>query len=212
LTGRVIVPVGARAEVEVDVRLAAACERDPACLDGARGGPDQYYSVMAYPVYVPPLRARPGDVPELAYHFLDKHRAEAGRSDVIRIEDGALRLLARCPWPGNVRQLEDCIRNALLAVGSGNVLTGSALPDDVHGRTPAPTAAPRRDGERPAPPTVPSPFHDPETGNLLPLREIEDRAFRMALEEHGGNTTRAAKALGVARATFYRRLKSKRAG
>ena len=55
-----------------------------------------------------------------------------------------------------------------------------------------------------------SQFHDPETGELLPLREIEERAFRIALEEHGGNTTRAAKALGVARATFYRRLKTKR--
>ena len=56
----------------------------------------------------------------------------------------------------------------------------------------------------------PSIFHDPKTGRLLPLRQIEELAFRLALEENDGNTTQAAKALGVARATLYRRLKSKK--
>jgi DNA-binding NtrC family response regulator len=222
LQHRAVVPVGGDRELAVDVRLVAGTNRD---LGGSAGNgqpsTDLCYRISAYPVRIPPLRDRRSDVPQLAYHFLAEHREAANRPDIARIEDEALRVLGRYGWPGNVQELEQCIGNALLASGPGAALRADALPDEIRSggatRGAVPMSAHAGNGQSghgvshpPSSPGTPSLFHDPETGQLLPLRKIEERAFRLALEEHGGNTTRAAKALGVARATFYRRLKSKR--
>ncbi len=210
---RTISPIANGREIELDVRIVTATDCDVrALMAGDVFLRELLERLAAFPVEIPPLRARRTDIPELAYHFLAKHRADAGRGDVTRIDDKALRYLETQTWPGNVRQLEDCIRHAILRCGPGNVLTADMLhvdaPADVATNgvpEPAPTSGPLR-----ASVSTGSQFHDPQTGQLLPLREIEERAFRIALEEHGGNTTRAAKALGVARATFYRRLKTKK--
>ena len=212
-----VLPIGADEEVPVDVRIVASSNRNiHDLLASGQFRQDLFYRLVAFPIVVPALREHPEDVPELAYHFLHKHRDEAGRSEVNRIADDAMEVLSRHPWPGNIRQLENAIYNALLTLRGGSLLTMDALPENV-----------LRPGSEPIRPIIsfdgsgngssvdaglsgPSMFHDPETGVLRPLREIEDLAFHLALEESGGNATRAAKALGVARATLYRRMKSKR--
>jgi transcriptional regulator with PAS, ATPase and Fis domain len=210
-----VLPIGAEEEVPVDVRVVASSNRDiHDQLASGQFRQDLFYRLVAFPIAVPALREHPEDVPELAYHFLSKHRDEAGRQEVNRIADDAMELLRRHPWPGNIRQLENAIYNALLTLSGGTTLTLDALPETVQNpaAAPAPLPAPAFHGfEPPLPqPTGPSLFHDPKTGDLLPLRAIEELAFHLALEESGGNATRAAKALGVARATLYRRLKSKK--
>ena len=211
LQERTILPVGAEEEIAVDVRIVASTNRDiqQQVADGSFRQ-DLFYRLVAFPIFVPALRERPSDVPELAYHFLHKHRGEAERSEVTNIAEDALAILQRHPWPGNVRQLENAVQHALLTMRPGTALVTEALPEDVRD----PQARPEPPSETPSVKAAPvrrsggSSFHDPQTGELLPLRQIEELAFHLALEEHDGNTTRAAKALGVARATLYRRLKT----
>ena len=199
-----ILPVGAEKEVQVDVRIVAATNKDlEAQVETGAFREDLFYRIVAFPIHIPTLRERREDIPELAFHFLNKHRDDAGRPDVDHIEPEAMRLLQEYDWPGNVRQLENVVHRALLTCPAGNMLSVDALPDEV--RYPKLRAVPA-DPSNPEVRTTAT-FHDPSTGKLRPLREIEEAAFRLALEESGGNTTRAAKTLGVARATFYRRLK-----
>ncbi len=216
LQERTILPVGAEEEIAVDVRIVASTNRDiQQQVAEGRFRQDLFYRLVAFPICVPALRERPSDLPELAYHFLHKHRREADRADVTRISEEALGILQRHPWPGNVRQLENAIYHALLTARVGTVLGPDLLPEDIlhpH-RVPQPATESPSGGAVPTLQATPgSAFHDPETGKLLPLRRIEELAFHLALEENDGNTTRAAKALGVARATLYRRLKSKKVG
>jgi DNA-binding NtrC family response regulator len=220
LQERTVLPVGAEEEIAVDARIVASTSTDiqQRVADG-RFRHDLFYRLVAFPIVVPALRERPSDIPELAYTFLNQQRREADRMDVTRIDEDAMRVLQRHPWPGNVRELENVLHQALLSTRVGGSIGLDVLPEAVRDPRARPhlsvPARPDRPSRRPvaAPAVDPSPgFHDPETGRLLPLREIEELAFRLALEENDGNTTRAAKALGVARATLYRRLKSKKAG
>ncbi|MDF1701932.1 MAG: sigma-54 dependent transcriptional regulator [Planctomycetota bacterium] len=215
LQERTILPVGAEEEIRVDVRIVASTNRDIQ-QQVAEGSfrQDLFYRLVAFPIFVPALRERPSDVAELAYFFLHKHRGEADRSEVTRLGEEALAILQRHPWPGNVRQLENVIQQALLTMRPGKALGAESLPDTIRdpGHCPPPTQETATPSLTPGARPSASTFHDPETGKLLPLRQIEELAFHMALEENDGNTTRAAKALGVARATLYRRLKSKKVG
>ena len=218
LQERTILPVGAEEEIPIDVRVVAATNMDiQQQVAVGKFRQDLFYRLVAFPIVIPALRERPSDIPELAYHFLNKHRREADRNDVTRIDDQAMALLLRHPWPGNVRQLENALYHALLTAKVGGSVSVDVLPEDVQDPSstplPVPAAPPRLDSAAPESDGSPGKgFHDPETGKLLPLRRIEELAFELALEENDGNTTRAAKALGVARATLYRRLKSKKAG
>jgi DNA-binding NtrC family response regulator len=207
-----VLPIGAEEEVSVDVRVVASSNRDiHDQLASGKFRQDLFYRLVAFPIAVPSLRERPEDIPELAYHFLTKHRDEAGRQEVNRIADDAMEVLRRHPWPGNVRQLENAIYKALLTLRAGTLLTRESLPESVLDPSAAPPVPSFQGFEPPTPQlSGPSLFHDPKTGDLLPLREIEELAFNLALEECGGNATQAAKTLGVARATLYRRLKSKK--
>nr|MDJ0976230.1 sigma 54-interacting transcriptional regulator [Planctomycetota bacterium] len=207
-----VLPVGAEHEVDVDVRIVAATNKDlHALVEDGGFREDLYYRIVAFPIEVPPLRERSDDVPALAFHFLAKHRADAGRPGIESITPEAVDALRNYDWPGNVRELENVIHQALLLTSSDDAIGLDGLPTEV-------LAGPGRHlgllppatGQRGWSPAATSGFHDPRTGQLMTLREIEDRAFRLALEEAGGNTTRAAKMLGVARATFYRRLGPKK--
>ncbi len=216
LQERTVLPMGAEAEIPIDVRIVAATNRDiEQQLAEGRFRQDLFYRLVAFPIVVPALRERPGDVPELAYHFLHKHREDAGRREIARIAEDALTLLQRHPWPGNVRQLENAVYHALLTARPGTRVTTADLPDAVQHPeascpSPSQSAGPRGRGPEGPRSRKLSILHDPTTGRLMPLRQIEELAFHLALEESGGNTTRAAKALGVARATLYRRLKNKK--
>jgi formate hydrogenlyase transcriptional activator len=114
LQERVVERVGGGESIPVDVRLVAATHRDLAAEAAAgRFRPDLFYRLNVFPVAVPPLRDRPGDVPALADHFVRLFAAKHGRP-ATHIGAAALAALARHPWPGNVRELQNLVERAVI--------------------------------------------------------------------------------------------------
>src|SRR5262249_52767107 len=111
-------PVGAKKPIKVNFRLISATNRDMIQLvkDG-KFREDLYYRLNVFPIWVPPLRERLGDVADLARHFQARFSAEEGKR-ISGISEDALRLLQTYSWPGNVRQLENAIFRAVVLADS----------------------------------------------------------------------------------------------
>src|SRR5436190_14504565 len=120
LQEREVVRLGARSPVPVDVRVLAATTIDlDAAVAAAQLRQDLCFRLNVATIQLPPLRQRPGDIPSLAAHFLDLYRTRMSRPDLV-LSDAALVALTAYPWPGNIRELENVIHNAvLLAAGPG---------------------------------------------------------------------------------------------
>src|ERR1700744_3676247 len=118
IQGGELEPVGARKPIKVDVRIVSATNRDLiADVKAGRFREDLFYRLHVFPITVPPLRERPGDIPALARHFLARFAAEEGKR-IRTIAPEALQLLAAYQWPGNIRQLENTLfRAVVLAEG-----------------------------------------------------------------------------------------------
>jgi DNA-binding NtrC family response regulator len=120
-------PVGARKAVKVDVRLISATNRDLiADVKQGRFREDLFYRLHVFPITVPPLRERLADVPALARHFLARFAAEEGKR-IRLISPEALRVLAACRWPGNIRQLENAMFRAVV-LAEGDAIGVAELP------------------------------------------------------------------------------------
>ncbi len=187
LQERVVRPVGGSAEIEFDARVIAATNQDLEALVEQQGfRADLYFRLNVLPVDLPPLRARTGDVLLLAQHFLQLCAARSGKS-VSGISSPAADKLMGYSWPGNVRELQNCIERAV-ALTRHAELTVEDLPDKLRNYR-------GWDGL----PSSPS-------GELLSLEEVELRYIHHVLDRVGGNKRRAARILGVNRATLYRKL------
>jgi two-component system response regulator AtoC len=183
LQNREVRPLGGSAALPVDIRVIGATNRDlfEMVAEGSFRR-DLYYRLDVVRLALPPLRERREDVPLLAQHFLDKHRRPD--SPVLGFEPEALVALAARDWPGNVRELENVIESALaLARGQRLGPRDFALP-----------GSPR-----------PAPAPGVESALALSLEAYERAALERALEECGGDATRAARRLGIGRSTFYRK-------
>lgn len=113
--------IGGTSKIEVDVRIICATNRDldRAVSDGTFRK-DLFFRVNVFPVTIPPLRSRRGDIPALARHFVEKYAKELAKGKVV-ISEKALDLLQRYDWPGNVRELENCMERALILSEGGTV-------------------------------------------------------------------------------------------
>ena len=177
-------PVGSTEQIQIDVRVIAATNRDLEA--GVRAGTfrqDLYFRLNVVQIRLPALRERKVDIPLLVAHFLDKFSDPL--QPVRAISDDALRRLMAYDWPGNVRELENAIECAL-TLSSDSVLTADDLAS-VPYRTSAPNA--------------------PHSNELVPLEELERRAIANSLRETGGNKHAAARLLGIGKTTLYRKLK-----
>jgi two-component system response regulator FlrC len=118
LQERVVERVGSHQEIALDFRLVAATNRqlEQAVREG-RFREDLYFRIGVFPLEIPPLRARPGDIAVLATHFLRRYAAPAGRPGA-RLTPEALERMRQHPWPGNVRELENMVQRALLMADS----------------------------------------------------------------------------------------------
>jgi formate hydrogenlyase transcriptional activator len=113
--------VGGSASIAVDVRLVTATHQDLAqAVAAGRFRADLFYRLNVFPIHVPPLRDRPGDIPDLVHHFLHFFNRRMGRR-VTRVEPATLRLLGDYAWPGHVRELENLIERAMI-VSDGDTL------------------------------------------------------------------------------------------
>jgi two-component system response regulator HydG len=181
-------PLGGEAARTVDVRCIAATHRELAPLaDAGLFRQDLFFRLDVLRVPVPPLRARPDDIPLLAEAFLRASLERSPRSVLAGLEPDALDFLAACDWPGNVRQLENLIERLVVTA-----VAPLARLDDVK-RALGPVA-----GWDPLPRLA---------ANPITLAELEDRYIASILDSVGGSKTRAAEILGVDPSTLYRREK-----
>lgn len=180
LQERVVERVGGRQEIPVDVRIICATHQnlDALCKDG-KFREDLYYRLAEIVIQIPPLRARLGDAALLAHAFVRRFAQEQNRSN-LSLSEEAVRAIELHPWPGNIRELENCIKRATI-MADGNQITcadiglKSTTPDDVDAS--------------------------------LDLRVIRDNAEKSAiiaaLGRVNGNMLKAAELLGVSRPTLY---------
>jgi transcriptional regulator with GAF, ATPase, and Fis domain len=191
--------VGSAREMEVDVRVVAATNRDLA-KESAEGRfrQDLYFRLNGASVWLPPLRDRPRELPILARAFLASACADV-RRPLLTLGDGALRALARRSWPGNVRELRN-LMGFLAATVTGDRIDEAHLAETPEGGapraavtvTPAAPAASSGTGFRPIAEEV---------------RELERSRMAEALAAASGNRTRAAELISMPLRTFMSKLK-----
>ncbi len=188
LQERQVRPVGGNEEVEFDVRLVAATNRDlELAVEEERFREDLYYRLNVINLELPPLRARGNDVLVLSQHFMEQFAARTGKR-VVGLSPAAAQRLLAYSWPGNVRELQNCMERAV-ALTSFDEITVEDLPERVRNYS--------------TPRVVPEVA---DVSELVTLEEVERRYIHRVLEAVGGSRTLAARILGVDRKTLYRKL------
>ncbi len=186
--------VGARTEVEVDVRLIVATNQPlKPLVDSGRFREDLYFRLNVFPVEIPPLRNRVEDISYLAARFLFKHAPRLGKK-VNACGPGVLDTLRAYAWPGNVRELENVVQRALI-MSHGHRVELSDLPVELLESTQLDE-------------------FDSDTCHLmfpenLSLQEVESYWIKQTLHKYKGNKLRASKQLGIDPSTLWRKLKGK---
>jgi len=179
---REVTPLGSSRPVSVDVRLIAATNRDLLRdVHEHRFREDLYYRLNVVHVELPPLRARPDDIPLLVEHFVARYALQYEVRPKAFSDDALARLRAHA-WPGNVRELQNVIERAF-ALSTANVLGVNDLPPAL------------------LVPATPRPIDEP-----LSLEESERRLITAALRDARGNKNEAARRLGIDRQRLYRKI------
>ncbi|WP_016920377.1 sigma-54 interaction domain-containing protein [Methylocystis parvus] len=177
--------VGGNAQIKVDLRILAATNRDlPEMVEKGTFREDLYYRLNVFPITIPPLRERGNDIIALADHFVGNFAHSLG-VEIKRISTSAINMLLAYHWPGNVRELENIIERAIILSDDG-VIHGYNLP-----------------------PSLQMPIlEEVESKGTLEARlsAIEYEMIVEALKVHHGNTTEAAKSLGLTRRILGLRL------
>ncbi len=177
--------VGGKAEIEVDVRLISATNRDfKVEIKNVRFREDLYFRLNVFQISLPPLRERRDDIPILIQLFIEKFNAESGKR-VSGIHPDALELLKDYEWPGNIRELRNAVERAVILC-DGELIEPDHLPPDLVGKGP----------ERQT-------FRVPYG---LPLDLVEKEYILGSLKRNQGNKARTAEILGVSEKTLYNKL------
>jgi transcriptional regulator with PAS, ATPase and Fis domain len=185
---REFLKVGGSKAIRTDIRLITASNKDlrRAVADGSFRE-DLYYRIAVVMIQTPPLRDRKGDVPVLVNHFLKKF-GTAHRKRLRSVTPQAMELLTSYQWPGNIRQLENCIEQAVVLCESDVVDVGALWLGDTTTPRQADSSIRIRSG--------------------LTLRDVEQQYILRTLQETGGNRTRAARVLGISLRCLQYKLKA----
>jgi len=187
LETRTVSRVGSNADLAVDVRVVAATSRNlPQLVERGAFREDLYYRLNVVVIQLPPLRERREDIPVLVEHFL-RELCQANDLSTLRIEPDLMRYLEAHAWPGNVRQLRNCVES-MVVMARGTSLGLDDLPPTMN--EPPAALADRSAAE--------------EKGKL---EDLERAMILKTLQQCDGNRTRAAQALGISVRTLQRRLK-----
>jgi len=188
--------VGDTTEHEVDIRLIAASNRSLAeMVKSGAFRADLYYRLNVVPIVLPPLRERPGDVALLAETFLRRFSEQMGL-EYIGFSEEALRLLERYHWPGNVRELRNIVERLAVLYG-GSRIEASSLPWEV--RDVETSGVVFADASRT--------WSELKRRKRQVIAELERQFLMTALQEAGGNITRAAERVGLQRTNFHALLR-----
>lgn len=197
--------VGGSKVEKVDIRIVCATNRNPQIeVEEGRFREDLYYRLHVIPIHLPPLRDRDDDVIEIARSLLAQYAKEEGRT-FAGFAPEVEAIIKAYPWPGNVRQLQNVIRNVVV-LNEGAQVTTDMLPPPL-----TPGLSPLKPAPRPAAPGIlpsktPSNDTAPESPTSLgPLWRIEKDAIERAITACEGNIPRAAALLEVAPSTIYRK-------
>jgi len=210
-------PVGRPSPEQVDVRFICATNRDP--LEEVAAGrfrEDLYYRLHVVPIHLPPLRARGDDMLLIGQKLLQQYAEEEGKS-FVGFSDDAKEAIRAYQWPGNVRQLQNILRNGVV-LGEGPELTAVMLraPVGLAGRadsdpTPSqPSRAPVRVSDKPQVTPNPSDLNALAEA-IRPMHEVERDAIESAVDLCAGDVRKAAVFLNLSPATIYRKQKQWRA-
>jgi DNA-binding NtrC family response regulator len=180
--------VGGNETIRTNVRLIAATHRDLKAdsIEG-RFRPDLFFRLGVFTIHLPPLRERGEDLPMLVRLYLERFSRELGR-DVRVIAPEALERLRSYSWPGNIRELQSVVKQALLQA-IGGVLLASFLPADLSKNQDSKA----REG-------------GPRLRSGVKLAELEREAIQQCLDQTGGNRQRTAEVLGISTRTLLRKI------
>ena len=177
--------LGGKSEVEVDVRVLCATNRDlKEEIKKGRFREDLYFRLHVFTVHLPPLKDRREDVPLLVQHFIEKFNGETGKH-VQGVSPGALAVLQSYAWPGNIRELRNTVERAMILT-DGDVIDEEHLPPDMR------------------------PSRSEEAMLRVPLgirlRQVEKEYILASLQKNTGNKARTAEVLGISEKTLYNKL------
>ncbi len=198
--------VGGNETIRTDVRLITATHRDlKAWSEEGKFRPDLYYRLGVFTIHLPPLRERGDDLPLLVRHYLRRFSRELGR-EVHEVVPQTLERLRGYSWPGNIRELQSILKQALLR-GSGAVLLPTFLPD-LSG-SPGESAPASAAGDQLGLDTFIRQRLGPEAEDLYAEvhRQVDRVLLPRVLEYTSGNQHQAARLLGIARQTLRQKLR-----
>ncbi len=181
--------VGGTELIKTDVRIISATNRDlKEAVDKKEFREDLFYRLNSFPIYIPPLRHRKGDILVLAQHFLESLSKKLGK-EIKGFSKKALKLIYDYPWPGNIREMENTIERCMI-IAERDIIDVDDLPTHL----------------RNSDSVITSDF----TGNIfnddtiIPFEKLKEESIRHALKVTKGNIVEAAKKLHLGRATIYR--------
>jgi two-component system response regulator HydG len=179
-------PVGSTKRVPINVRILAATNRDleQAVAQGSFRR-DLYFRLNVLSLRIPPLRERRQDIPVLVEHFLERLNRSSEQPHTI--SDAAMKSMLAYDWPGNVRQLENCLERAC-ALSTGPELQVADMPSSL-------TEMSRSAEGMPA------------GSKILPMLDVERQTILSAIQQLNGDKLLAARLLGIGKTTLYRKLK-----
>jgi DNA-binding NtrC family response regulator len=189
----VVIPVGSNKPNMVDVRIISATNHDlTKLIEEKKFRQDLYFRIKGVNISLPALRDRPEDIPALVEYFLKEAVAEIG-SKVTGMTDAAMAALSAYDWPGNIRQLRNCIRT-MVVMCDRDKIDMADIPPEIAQR-----------------PQLPPFLLLPESRGAglagVSLNELEKRAIIETLAKTEGNREKAAKILGIGERTLYRKIK-----
>ena len=192
-------PVGAGKPVPVNARIISATNRDlNEEVKRHRFREDLFFRLNVLQIGMPPLRERRDDIPALIRHFIDRFSVNEG-SIPKDIAAASEQQLVNFDWPGNVRQLENTINRAMV-VSDGTVI-------DTENLKGLAATKPQIDPSVSPQPDYMDIHLMSDNGNFKTVEEIESEAIQLALKHFDNNVTKASKALGMAKSTFYKKMK-----
>lgn len=171
-----IVRLGSSTPIKIDVRIICATNENlETLIEEGKFREDLYYRINVFPIYIPPLRERVNDIPVLANFFIEKYNKQMGK-DIKRITSMAIDMLMVYSWPGNIRELENCIERACILSLDG-VIRAQNLPPTLQ------TAAST---------------HTEQKGTLAAILErLEKQTLIDAMIQNNGNMALSARQLGI---------------